>query len=247
MQSQTSMYSSRMRTARLLTYPGEGGDRFYIQGCLPMGVCLGGGGGGLHPGGLSEGVCIGGSSHPPWSAQRGICIQRVSASREDLPNPTRSAYRGGSASGGLHPRGICPALPSLSTEGVCIQGVSEYRKGLPNPPTPRSAYGGGVCTPRSAYRGGSASKGSAQHPQVSPQGGLHPGILHPGGLHRGICPTSQGLRKEGDLHLRGRAEPLPTVNRMTHRCQNIALPKTSFAAGKNEYTTFLKLFSSCKS
>ena len=63
------MYSSRIHTARLLTYPG---------GDLP-------GGGGWGAGGLPKGVCIqeGGGGLPG-----GVCIQG------GLPQPPRSAYRG---------------------------------------------------------------------------------------------------------------------------------------------------------
>ena len=61
--------------------------------------------------------------------------------------------------------------------------------------------------------------------EVSVQGGG----LCSGGLclSRGLCPG--GLCPWGSLSGR----PIPPVNRMTHRCKNIALPQTSFAGGKN--------------
>ena len=95
------MHSSRMRTARLLTYRG--------------GVCIQGS---LHPGkgvcpegGLSRGVCIASKGVCPGGSAWGVCIQGGSASREGgLPKgrgsalgvciqegsaqPLRSAYRG---------------------------------------------------------------------------------------------------------------------------------------------------------
>ena len=71
-----------------------------------------------------------------------------------------------------------------------------------------------------------------------------------GGLHPGGCPTSEKICIQGALHLgglpnpRGSAsrgvciqggwgDPLPPVNRMTHKCKNITLPQTSFVGGKN--------------
>ena len=77
---ETSMHSSRMRTARLLTVSGGSARGVCINGGLHPGVCIGGGsaqpgvvcpapGGrpnpmGLHPGGLHLGVC----------STRGVCI-----------------------------------------------------------------------------------------------------------------------------------------------------------------------------
>ena len=59
------MHSSRMRTARLLTYPGGSASRGMPRGSVSRGVCIQGG---LHPGG--------GSAHP---AQ--VCLQAAPVNR----------------------------------------------------------------------------------------------------------------------------------------------------------------------
>ena len=82
---------------------------------------------------------------------------------------------------------------------------------LPNP-------GGGV-----SIQGGSAKPGGGVDPTLggsASRGGL-PGGLHP----EGVCI--------GGSASRGSAQPPRFVYRMTHRCKNITLPRTSFAGGKN--------------
>ena len=81
--------------------------------------------------------------------------------------------------------------------------------GLPNP--------WGVCI----QGGGSAQPwGPASRGVCPTMGGLHPGGLpNPGGLHPG-----------------GLGRPPPPVNRMTHKCKYITLPKTSFAGGNKNAT-----------
>ena len=172
---QTSMHSSRMRTARLLTVSGWGvclhrwqglpnlwGRGLHLWGTAqPWGVCIQGVCiWGVCP---TQRVCLGGL-HPGESAQPGgLCIHR------GLPNPW-----GGSASGGLPTPGGSTsggaAQPQGSAQplgGVCIYG-GLHLGGLPNPL--------GVCIwgsaqPRGSARGGSASRGvSAQPPRSAYRG-----------------------------------------------------------------------------
>ena len=98
------MHSSRMRTARLLTYPGGGGGLpgresasggVCIQGALPKRVCIRGGGVCPTPPGLPiGGVCIqGGLPNPPGLPMGGgVCLGWVCIWEGGLPNPCRSAY-----------------------------------------------------------------------------------------------------------------------------------------------------------
>ena len=121
---------------------------------------------------------------------------------------------GGSASqGGLHLRG----LPG--PRGVCIRGRVCIRQVCP---TLGGLHWGSLPNPRA----GSASR------VVCPT----LGVLHPGGSAQpqgwvcilGVCPTLGGLHLG---HLPNpRADPLPYVNRMTHRYNNITLPQTSVGA-----------------
>ena len=95
--------------------------------------------------------------------------------------------------------------------GVCIQG-GLHLGGL---------HLGGLH-PGVLHLGGSASKGSVF-------GGLHLGDLHRGGsVHKRGGGSAQPPRSAYGEGL-GR-QPSPLVNRMTHRCKNITLPQTSFAA-----------------
>ena len=107
----TSMHSSRMRTARLLTVSRGGG--VCIQGSLHLGrggsvsrggVCFQGG---LHLGRGGSSV-----SRGRGSASRGVCI------REGWGSVSRGGglLPGGSASG--ERRGFC-----IQGEGVCIKGI----------------------------------------------------------------------------------------------------------------------------
>ena len=89
---------------------------------------------------------------------------------------------------------------------------------------------GGLPRGRGLHPGGSASR------QRSALGGLHPGGCASGGLYlEGLHPEEVCIQ---EVCLWGReggwADPSPpSVNRMTHRCENITLSKTSFAGGKN--------------
>ena len=79
-----------------------------------------------------------------------------------------------------------------------------------------SVQGGGLCSVGLCPGGSLSWLVSVQG--VSVQGGsLSGGLYSRGSVHGGFC--------QGD--------PLPPVNRMTHRCKNIALPQTSFAGFKN--------------
>ena len=101
----TSMHSSRMRTARLLTV---WGGSVQPGGSTSRGVCL-----------TLEGVCIQeGLPNPGGSASKGVC-----------PTPGGLHPRGVCPTlGGLHPMGVCPIQggmhpgKSAQPQGVCIGG-----------------------------------------------------------------------------------------------------------------------------
>ena len=141
--------------------------------------------------------------HVRWM---GPCILNLNknAFKLDAYCIRRGSVCRGSALGGLHPGGS--ASGGSASRGVCIQG------GLP-----RGSASRGVCIWGVWIRGG----------------------LHPGGLHwEGVCLEESawgGLLTPPGLPTRGRgwADPLPPVNRMTHRCKNITLPETLFAGSNN--------------
>ena len=67
------------------------------------------------------------------------------------------------------------------------------------------------------------------------EGGLHLGVTIQEICMQGVCPTLGGVCIQG-----GWADPLLPVNRMTHKCKNITLPKTSFAGDKNRNKSLIK-------
>ena len=104
---------------------------------------------------------------------------------------------------------------------------------------------------------GSASRGVCLEGSASRWEGLHLGGLHPRGLPGGTASRWRGLHQGGSswgvciqkggstsgqsagdllsspsLPMGGWADLLPSVNRMTHRCENITLDQTSFAGVK---------------
>ena len=101
---------------------------------------------------------------------------------------------------------------------VCIRRGVCIKGGLPNI--------GGVCIRRGVCIQGVCPtlEGSASR----------------GGLPRGICPG-------GSASGRSWAYPTPPVNRMTHRCKNITLPKLRLRALKRQYERDLDLNPTCGS
>ena len=130
-----------------------------------------------------------------------------------MPSSRMRTARLSTVSGGLHPgRGSTQTWGGSAQHwGVCIRG------GLPNLGESASR---GVCPTLGGLpnRGGLHPGGSAQSGGVCIQGGLP----NPGGSAQPGGSASGGV---------GQA-PSP-VNKMTHRCKNITLPQTSFAASKN--------------